>query len=155
MNPQAFVIDVDGVLTTGAMLYSSEGKAFKIFGPDDHDALEELRPHLPIHCISADHRGFAITKARVQQDMGLPLTLVSTPERLDWLRSRWELKRIIYMGDGFHDDVIFSNVGYSIAPANAFFRTRNLANHVTSHRGGDRAVAEAVLHIKEKFFSAR
>lgn len=67
-----FVLDVDGVLNTGQFLYSEEGKVYKIFGPDDHDGLKILAPHLQsIHFISADKRGYAITQKRVEIDMGM------------------------------------------------------------------------------------
>ena len=56
------------------------------------------------------------------------------------------------MGDGIYDPLVFKKVGYSIAPANAFFKTKEMANFVTNARGGEGAVAEACLHILEKFF---
>ena len=33
------VLDVDGVLNTGEILYSSAGKMFKVFGPHDKDGI--------------------------------------------------------------------------------------------------------------------
>ena len=55
------------------------------------------------------------------------------------------------MGDGIFDHYVFEKVGYSIAPANADKNARESANYVTERLGGDRAVAEACLHILEKF----
>jgi len=43
-------------------------------------------------------------------------------------------------------------VGYSIAPANSDEKAIEMADYVTKRSGGDRAVAEACLHILEKFF---
>jgi 3-deoxy-D-manno-octulosonate 8-phosphate phosphatase (KDO 8-P phosphatase) len=43
-------------------------------------------------------------------------------------------------------------VGYAIAPANADRLAKQAAHYVTERSGGDRAVAEACLHILEKFF---
>ena len=60
----------------------------------------------------------------------------------------------IYMGDGIFDSYVFPAVGYGIAPSNAFHTTRVRADYVTTATGGDRAVAEACLHILEKFFTA-
>ena len=37
------VIDVDGVMTTGQFLYSSDGKSHKIFGPHDADGLKLIK----------------------------------------------------------------------------------------------------------------
>ena len=39
IKPKIFLIDVDGVMTTGQFAYTANGKTMKIFGPDDNDAL--------------------------------------------------------------------------------------------------------------------
>lgn len=147
-----FIIDVDGCLTTGQFLYSVTGKVFKIFGPDDADALSILKNKIHIHTISGDKRGFSITKKRIADDMKLPLDLVSTFERVAWLDKKFNLKETIYMGDGIYDALVFDKVGYSIAPANGFYLTKQKANFVTQNKGGEGAVAEACIHIIEKFF---
>ena len=43
---------------------------------------------------------------------------------------------------------------YSIAPRNADDNAAEEADYVTQRSGGRRAVAEACIHIIEKFFSA-
>lgn len=151
--PKAFVIDVDGVLTTGQFLYTAAGKAMKVFGPDDHDALSLLKPHLEIRFVTGDKRGFEITKKRVTDDMKYPVDLVSTIKRVEWIAERYPLDEVIYMGDGIFDHYVFAKVGYSICPANGFYVTRERANYVTRCSGGDRAVAEACLHILERVFT--
>lgn len=148
-----FIIDVDGVFTDGSYYYSAEGKVMKKFGPDDNDALAFLKDKLNIHTISGDKRGFAITKKRIKDDMGLKLDLVSTYERLDWISKQYNLKETIYMADGIFDTIVFKKVRYSIAPANAFFKTKEQANFVTKSKGGEGAVAEACIHILKKFFN--
>jgi 3-deoxy-D-manno-octulosonate 8-phosphate phosphatase (KDO 8-P phosphatase) len=151
-KPKAFIIDVDGVFTDGKFYYSIDGKVMKRFGPDDNDALTFLSDKLYIHAISGDKRGFEITKKRINEDMKMPLDLVSTFERMSWIEERFNPKEVIYMGDGIFDALVFKNVLYSIAPANAFSKTREKANFVTTTRGGEGAVAEACIHILEKFF---
>ncbi len=146
-----FIIDVDGCLTTGQFFYSAKGKIYKVFGPDDADALSILKSKIYIHMISGDKRGYPITKKRIE-DMKFPLNLVSTFERLKWIEGRFDLKETIYMGDGIYDALVFEKVGYSIAPANAFFIAKQKADFVTQAKGGEGAVAEACLHIMEKFF---
>lgn len=147
-----FIIDVDGVLTDGSYLYTAEGKVMKSFGPDDHDALLLLKPHLHICMVTGDKKGFGITKKRVEEDMKFPLYLVSTLEREKWITDNFNPKETIYMGDGIFDSAVFKHVAYSIAPANAFYKTKEKADFITQSRGGDSAVAEAVVHIMEKFF---
>lgn len=147
-----FIFDVDGVFTDGKFHYSSEGKVFKVFGDADNDALSLIRDILHIEMITGDKRGFSITKKRIEEDMGYPLSLVSTFERVDWMKERFELKDTIYMGDGLYDPLVFVNIGYSIAPSNAFLHTKKHADYITHSRGGEGAVAEAIIHVLEKLF---
>jgi len=150
--PRFFVLDVDGVMTTGHFFYTAEGKAGKVFGPDDHDALLLLKPHLEIRFITGDRKGFDISRKRIVDDMKLPLDLVSTLERAKWFREHAKPADSIYMGDGIFDSFVFPHVGYAIAPANAAPHTKKRAHHVTESSGGNRAVAEACLHLLERFF---
>jgi len=39
---KCFILDVDGVMTTGQFFYTEDGKTMKVFGPDDHNALTLL-----------------------------------------------------------------------------------------------------------------
>lgn len=148
-----FVLDVDGVLTTGQFLYSKNGKEFKVFGPDDNDGLSLLKPFLKIHFVTQDKKGFAISKKRIVTDMKYPLNLVKTLDRVEWMKKDTSLKKIIYMGDSIFDHLIFSKVGYSIAPANADPSAKKNADFVTKRNSGERAVAEACIHILKKFFN--
>ena len=152
LAPKHFIIDVDGVFTTGQFLYTKEGKFAKVFGPHDNDGIKRLSKLMDIQVITADKRGWDITKKRIADDMGLKLTLVSEGERLEWLKNNFNLEESIFMGDSMHDAEIFPAVGYSIAPANAFYLACDKANFVTRHKAGEGAVAEACLHVLEKFF---
>jgi len=152
VKPKIFLIDVDGVLTTGQFFYTEEGKKMKAFGPDDHDGLSLLKAYMDIRFVTGDRKGFAISKRRVVDDMKYTLDLVSTIKRIDWIRSLWEPKEVIYMGDGIFDHYVFREVGYAIAPGNADTFAKKAANFVTQRNGGDRALAEACLHILEHFF---
>jgi 3-deoxy-D-manno-octulosonate 8-phosphate phosphatase (KDO 8-P phosphatase) len=151
-KPKVLILDVDGVLTTGQFLYSAEGKVMKVFGADDNDGLSLLKAHLEIRFVTGDKRGFPISKKRIVDDMGFELELVSTVRRVDWIAERYPLESVIYMGDGIFDHYVMSKVGYSIAPANADKNAKAHASFITERSGGERAVAEAALHILEKFF---
>ena len=147
-----FILDVDGVLSTGQFLYSADGKVIKIFGPDDNDGLSLLRDSIEIRFVTGDKKGFEISKKRIVYDMGFPLDLVSTIKRIEWIRDHYDPQKVIYMGDGIFDHYVMRQVGYSIAPANADTLAKKYADYVTERSGGDRAVAEACLHILKVFF---
>ena len=150
--PKIFLIDVDGVMTNGQFTYTKEGKIMKNFGPDDHDGLSLLKKFIEIKFVTGDKSGFEITKKRIVDDMKFPLDLVSTVNRIQWISKYYDLSDVIYMGDGIFDHYVFKKIGYAIAPANADKIAKKHANYVTERNGGDRAVAEACLHILEKFF---
>lgn len=139
-------------MTTGHMVYSDAGKIYKIFGPDDNDGLSLVKPHLEIQFLSGDKKGFPITSKRIVEDMGYPLELVSTVRRLEWIESKYQLAEVIYMGDGLLDAAVLANVGYGICPANGSDVAKQAADFVTTRSGGDRAVAEACLHLLARFF---
>ena len=146
------ILDIDGVFTTGQFLYTIDGKFAKVFGAHDHDGIKLIKPYLNIHTITADKRGFKITKKRIVEDMGLKLDIVPEALRLSWLEKNFKLSESIYMGDGIGDIPVFNHVAYSIAPQNAFYLTKKHADYVTKSKSGEGAVAEACLHIIEKFF---
>ena len=73
MNPKVFILDVDGVMTTGHFLYSQDGKEYKVFGSHDNDGLKLLNDRVNLQFITADKRGFPITKKELLMIWGLNL----------------------------------------------------------------------------------
>ena len=153
MKPKVFILDVDGVMTTGHFFYSQDGKVMKIFRPDDNDGLALLEPYIEIIFVTGDRKGYPISKKRIQDDMGFPLELVSTIKRINWISERYDSSEVIYMGDGIFDHYVMKGVGYSIATENADKTAKSCSDYVTERSGGDRAVAEACLHIMSEFFT--
>ena len=147
IKPKIFLLDVDGVMTSGQFFYSNQGKVMKAFGPDDHDALSLLTPFLEIKFLTGVKKGFKITHKRIVNDMKFPLKLVSTVKRLDWIQNNYSPNEVIYMGDGIFDQYVFRKIGYAIAPSNADPLAKKYADYVTKHSGGDREVEEACIHI--------
>jgi 3-deoxy-D-manno-octulosonate 8-phosphate phosphatase (KDO 8-P phosphatase) len=79
--------------------------------------------------------------------MGYELTNIKSSERLNWIKERYDLEKVIYMGDSFVDIPIFQNVGVAIVPNDGFWFAKKFAHYVTKHDGGQRAVADAVFWI--------
>ena len=152
MKFKVFILDVDGVMTNCQFFYSKDGKQMKVFGPDDNDALGLLRPNIEIRFVTGDKKGFPISNKRIKEDMKFELDLVSTIKRIEWIKKLYNPKDVIYMGDGIFDHYVMKEVGYSIAPQNSDKLAKVNANYVTERSGGERAVAEACIHIADKFF---
>jgi len=151
MKPEYFVLDVDGVLSTGQFLYSSKGKVFKIFGPHDADGLRMLNGKLKIVFISADYKGFTISKKRVT-DMGYTLHKVSESNRMDFIEKKFGFKNLIYMGDGYHDAAVLKACAFGIAPSNARKEAKKAAKYITESKAGEGAVLDASLEIIKRYF---
>lgn len=145
------ISDVDGVLNTGQFLYNEKGKQFKIFGPHDGDGVKILKKHgFDVKFVSADHRGFAITKARID-DMKCDVELVSEGDRYDFINNKYGLSNVIYIGDGLHDAKILRKVYFGIAPADARIEARLAAQYITESKAGNGAFLDAALIILKHF----
>ncbi len=152
MEKLNFILDVDGVLTTGHFLYSIEGKAYKIFGPHDADGLNKIKDRVNIKFISADKRGFQITERRIQ-DMGFTVELVSEKDRLNFFKERYGFENSIFMGDGIFDAEILKRCKFGIAPINARKEAKAAAHFITESKSGEGAVCDACLEIEKRFLN--
>ena len=152
MKKLIFILDVDGVMTTGQFLYSQDGKAYKIFGPHDNDGLKLLNDKVTIQFITADKRGFPISKKRIIDDMGFKLDLVSEQNRFEYIKEKYGFQHIIYMGDGYHDAKILKKCLFGIAPKNARKEAKYAADYVTESSAGEGAVLDASLEIIKRYF---
>tara|TARA_B100001248_G_scaffold250487_1_gene224615 strand:- start:9221 stop:9706 length:486 start_codon:yes stop_codon:yes gene_type:complete len=141
------VFDVDGVLSTGRFFYTKEGKYMKEFGPDDHDALKITAQFINIEFITADKKGFSISKKRIQDEMGFQLSLVSTDERLTWFQNKKKLSEVIYMADSFKDIPILKKVGFAMCPSNSDDYCKSVCSYISKNSGGNRAVSEACFYV--------
>ena len=153
-KPKKIIIDIDGVMTSGHMIYTSKGIVGKIFGPDDHDALKLLEKYCSIEFISSDKIGFSISKKRIDS-MNFKISHVPTHRKENWFKKNNYLKNTIYMGDGFFDHNIFKIVGFSITFKDSLQHVKKNANLVINRSGSNRAVAEACIYILNKFFKVK
>lgn len=146
------VLDIDGVLTNGTVIYSSHGKVYKVFGPHDKDGLKLISKYISdIQFITADLTGFDITKARIVKDWKYNescLHLVPEEERLSWFQNNCDLSNTAFIGDGIHDAPIFNIVKIGIAPGSARIEAKRAAKYVTPSNAGEGAVLDACLWLE-------
>lgn len=146
------VMDVDGVLNTGHILYSSAGKMFKVFGPHDKDGLKIMKRYTnDIHFITADVTGWSITHKRIVGDWGYredQLHLVSEEDRMGWFERNCDFSTTAFIGDGYNDAPILARVALGIAPISGRREARDAAKYVTESAAGSGAVLDACLFIE-------
>lgn len=141
------VTDVDGVLTDGGFYYSAEGKIYKKFGPHDNDGFNMIKQMgiNPI-AITADKRGFSITRKRLQ-DMSIECFLVPSETRYEWIKDRVGYENIIFIGDGYFDIPAIKSAAYGICPKNAPPVVQKSADLVTVSSGGNGVILEVALEV--------
>lgn len=145
------IFDVDGVLTDGTFFYSIEGKMLKRFGSHDAPAIKKCMSIFNLQLISADKKGFEISKLRADH-LGLPITLVPEDIRSGWIANNFTREDTALVVDSFTDIPSLVNVARSFAPYNAHPELIKRVDNVLNASGGSGAVAEVLdILVYERF----
>jgi 3-deoxy-D-manno-octulosonate 8-phosphate phosphatase (KDO 8-P phosphatase) len=145
------ILDVDGVLTDGKFTYTDQGKFSKTFGSHDSDALKIVSEVANLVFISADKRGFAISKSRIN-DMSFELLHVDSVGRVDLIASMKLEAQTAFIGDSFTDVPALREADLSLVPQGAHPLAKAQADIVLTSNGGDGAVAEACIMLFPELF---
>ena len=150
---KAIVLDVDGVLTDGTVLWSSSGEESKRFSFADIMGISLARKAgITVALVSAEHSTLV---DRFAMKAGITDVHKGCKDKAQAIRvfadlRRLDLSEICFMGDDVNDLEAMSIVGISAAPANAVGIVRGRANIVCSENGGNGAVRELVEKIIDK-----
>ena len=141
------VLDVDGVLTDGAIILGSKDSDTKQFHVQDGFGITLARQAGIRFGILTGRTSDAV-KRRVEE---LKIDYYEyghfyKQEALQAMTSGAGLNanQVLYMGDDVLDLVCKPHVGVFVAPANATSRVQQQADWVTSRKGGDTAVREMI-----------
>lgn len=148
--PWTVVSDLDGVLTPGNFFYSENGKVLKEFGSHDADAIKHFSLRgLGFHFVSADHRGFEISRKRVE-DMGYTLQLLDADERCSLISSLQSTNRVVFVGDSLTDLPALELADLGAVPRGSFGLDAIPKVLYLERRGGDGALAELLFTLFDK-----
>jgi len=143
------VIDVDGVLTNGRIIYSdgSEEKQFAVV--DGLGITLARRARVEIAFVSVRESEPTSRRARDLGIIELHQGVRRKWERLKDIMRRYGFtaEEVAYIGDDLVDLVPMRKVGLPIAVANAVPEVKEAAVMVTERRGGEGAVREAIEAI--------
>jgi len=150
------LLDVDGVLTDGNLIYSHEGKESKSFNTQDGFGLRILQDAgVQVGIITArssdalDRRCKDLKISLIYQGAANKLIAYKEIVKTTGLKPF----EIAYMGDDWLDLVLLKRVGLSVAPANAVAEVKNMVHYTTEQSGGRGAVRELcdlILEAKGK-----
>jgi 3-deoxy-D-manno-octulosonate 8-phosphate phosphatase (KDO 8-P phosphatase) len=146
------LLDVDGVLTDGSLIYSHEGQESKAFNTQDGFGLRLLQEAgLDIGVITARSseavaRRCANLKMRyIYQGAGNKVEAYKEILK----ESGCKPFEIAYMGDDWLDLALLTRAGFSAAPANAVPEVQKASHYTTEQSGGHGAVREICNLILE------
>lgn len=145
-----FILDVDGVLTTGSVLATDNGEMRRNFNIKDGFALQfAVKQGYNVIIISGGSSegvrnrlialGIKEVHTAVKDKRALLLSL-SKKLNLD-------VSKAIYMGDDFPDLSVMRMCGIGICPNDAVWQVKEEADMITQHTGGMGAVREIIEKV--------
>ena len=144
------VLDVDGVLTDGSIVYAGADVEIKAFHVRDGSGLKIWQQEGKQAALISGRRSPAVVKRAAELGIGTVLEGVT-----DKLAALGQLlaatghspEQVCAIGDDLPDLPLLGRAGLAIAVADACPEVRQAAHHVTRARGGRGAVRETVEWI--------
>lgn len=141
------VLDVDGCLTDGRIIYSSDGSETKNFNVKDGLAISSwIRMGNHVAIITGRNSKIVETRAN---ELGVKYLFQSVDDKEKVLKELIDSLGLKYyeigaIGDDLNDFKMLSKVGRSFTPKDGVKEIRELVNTVLTCNGGDGAVREMI-----------
>ncbi len=144
------LMDVDGVLTTGKIVYSSSGEELKEFDIQDGMGITLARM-AGVKTGIITGRSSPMVQRRAEELKYDFISQGSFDKLPNYINIREQSgfsdAEVCYIGDDVLDLCILKRVGFSVAVANAQDSVKAACDYTTIHRGGDGAVRETIEKI--------
>jgi len=139
------ILDVDGVLTDGSVIYNDKGEETKVFGVRDGLGIKLLMEAGVNVCIATGRHSEALHHRC--RDLGIVHIFDGLKDKaaiLDLILNRTEVsaEEVAFIGDDLPDIPLMKKVGLAIAVADAHATVLENADMVTLAKGGCGAVRE-------------
>jgi len=147
------ILDNDGVLTDGKIIYNNDTVESKNYSAKDGLGIKLLQ-YSDIKLAIITGRKSEIMQKRCDDlgiehcYQGIRNKYAETLKLLDKLNLKFE--NVAYMGDDWNDYPVLEKCGISATPANAFADIRERVDLVTKRNGGEGAVREFIELILKK-----
>jgi len=148
------IMDVDGVLTDGRIMYGDDGSEYKLFDAHDGYGIERgAQKGLRFAIVSGRSSKATAKRAR---ELGVAEIHQGVKDKTVIARQvcgrfGFNQKEVCFIGDDELDVPLLKTVGLSAAPDDAVPVVRDLVDYVARARGGRGAVREVVdLILKAK-----
>lgn len=151
------ILDVDGVLTDGKIILTSNGEEIKNFNVLDGMGIKLLQK-IGVEVVIISSRFSKVTEQRAKE-LGIELVFQKHLDKLKIYEEILKLRNlkdeeIAYIGDDWIDLPILKRVGFAVGVPNGWYPVNLYVHYVTKHKGGEGAVREVcdlILRAKEKW----
>lgn len=152
-----FVFDVDGVLTDGSILITTEGGLLRKMDVKDGYALKNAINHGYTICVISGGNNDGVRKRL--RGLGITDIYMGTLHKTDKLEEFLDIyninaENVLYMGDDIPDVPPMQMVGLPTCPQNAVKEVKDVAKYVSHKNGGEgcvRDVIEQVMKVQGKW----
>ena len=139
------ILDVDGVMTDGRIIFDSNGVESKFFNVKDGHGIKMLqRSGVEVAIISGRASQVVTNRAA---ELGIDLVYQKSLDKLTPYRAILAEKGLTeaetaFVGDDLIDIPVLTRVGFAAAPADAIDEVKDLVHYVAKNAGGWGAVRE-------------
>jgi len=147
---ELLVLDVDGVLTDGRIIYTDDGRELKIFHVRDGSGLQLWRKAGKRAALISGRSSPAVTRRAAEFGLDPVIQGVSdkqAPLNKILAACRLRAEQVCAIGDDFPDLPVLRQCGLAVAVADACSEVKSAAHYVTRAPGGCGAVREVVEWI--------
>lgn len=145
LKVKLLVLDVDGILTDGRIIYDSRGHQLKFFDVQDGFGIHLLRLAGVESAIITAKRSNVVTKrAKDFRVKHIYMDCLNKVKPLDELSRKLKLDHdeICFVGDDLIDIPAMKKVGFAVSVPNAVDEAKEAAHYITRREGGRGAVRE-------------
>ena len=151
MDPQQpksikiLILDVDGVLTDGRVIYTDSGEEIKRFDVRDGHGLKLLmRSGIEVILLTGRESKVVLHRAR---DLGIEHVYQKALNKIEVYKTilaqrNLEDKDVGFVGDDLVDLPVLRKVGFSAAVPDAVPEVKEIVDYITTKKGGEGAVRE-------------
>ncbi|MCP4653656.1 MAG: HAD hydrolase family protein [Candidatus Omnitrophica bacterium] len=141
------VLDVDGVLTKGEIIYSDKGREIKIFNVKDGLGVFLLgRMGIKTVILTAKDGGIVRHRAKDMKVAEVIGGILPKEKMLPYITKKYKVKKdqVCFIADDVIDIGVLKEVGLGVAVADAASAAKRAANYITKKKGGEGAVREVI-----------